>query len=116
MPRRFVVPLDGSAFAEAALPAATRMARQTGAHLELVMVHQPQLTGASPMAAMDLDARMRQHEIGYLTRQAERIATESHLAATTAVLDGPVGVEARQPRPVAKGRTRGDEHPRTDPH
>lgn len=90
MRRRIVVPLDGSAFAEAALPAATRMARQTGAHLELVMVHQPQLTGASPMAAMDLDARIREHEIGYLTQQAERIATDSYLAATTAVLDGPV--------------------------
>jgi nucleotide-binding universal stress UspA family protein len=90
MHRRIIVPLDGSAFAEAALPAATRMARQTGAHLELVMVHQPQLTGASPMAAMHLDARIRQHKIGYLTQQAERIAADSHLAATTAVLDGPV--------------------------
>jgi len=90
MHRRIVVPLDGSAFAEAALPAATRMARQIGAHLELVLVHQPQLTGPSPTAAMDPDTSIRQHEIGYLTRQAERIATESHLMARAAVLDGPV--------------------------
>jgi nucleotide-binding universal stress UspA family protein len=90
MDRRIAVPLDGSAFAEAALPAATTMARQTGAHLELVMVHQPQLAGVSPLVAMDLDARIRQHEIDYLKQQAAQMAAESRVAVTTSVLDGPV--------------------------
>jgi nucleotide-binding universal stress UspA family protein len=89
MHRRIAVPLDGSAFAEAALPLATTMARQTGAHLELVMVHQPQLAGVSLLAAMDLDARIHQHEIDYLKQQAE-VAAESRVAVTTNVLDGPV--------------------------
>jgi nucleotide-binding universal stress UspA family protein len=90
MARRIVVPLDGSAFAEAALPAAVRVARQTGAQVELVTVHQPQLGGASPIAAMEVDARQREQEVAYLARKAEQIVTEARLLVTTAVLDGPV--------------------------
>src|SRR6266540_3017233 len=90
MQRRIVVPLDGSAFAEAALSVAITIARQTVGHLELVMVHQAQLTGASPMAAMDADKRVRGQENRYLAGEAERIAADTGVPVTPAVLDGPV--------------------------
>jgi nucleotide-binding universal stress UspA family protein len=38
MLRRILVPLDGSRFAEKALPTAFRLSRRDGAQLELVMV------------------------------------------------------------------------------
>jgi nucleotide-binding universal stress UspA family protein len=90
MHRRIVVPLDGSAFAEAALPPATSIARQTVAHLELVMVHQAQLTGASPMGAIEVDERIRDQETRYLAAEAQQIAADSGVPAMWAVLDGPV--------------------------
>jgi nucleotide-binding universal stress UspA family protein len=100
MYRRIVVPLDGSAFAEAALPAAITIARQTVGHLELVMVHQAQLTGASPMAAMDVDERVRAQERRYLAGEAERIVANTGVPVTPAVLDGPVvSALARYVRP-----------------
>lgn len=40
--RKLVVPLDGSSFAEFALPVATTLARRIGADLELVMVRDPE--------------------------------------------------------------------------
>ncbi len=89
MYRRIVVPLDGSAFAEAALPAAAAIAHRTEGCLELLMVHQSQLTGASPTAAMELDVRLRQGESAYLTQQARRIPSPE-IAVTSALLDGPV--------------------------
>ena len=39
MNQKILVPLDGSAFAEQALPWALRIARHTGAELDLVRVH-----------------------------------------------------------------------------
>jgi len=41
MIRSIVVPLDGSRFAEAAIPTATRLARSAHAKLHLMLVHQP---------------------------------------------------------------------------
>lgn len=43
---RIMVPLDGSAFGEYALPAATELARRSGASLELVHVHRHREYGA----------------------------------------------------------------------
>ncbi len=40
MYRSILVPLDGSAFAEAAIPLALSIADRAGAHLELVRVHE----------------------------------------------------------------------------
>jgi nucleotide-binding universal stress UspA family protein len=89
MYRHIVVPLDGSGFAEAALPTAAGIAHRTEGRLELVMVHQPQLTGANPAAAMELDGRIRQGEGAYLAQQASRIPS-ADVAVASVVLDGPV--------------------------
>ena len=53
--RQILVPLDGSTFAEAALPVALSLRRSSGARLHLVTVHEPDLQidvyGLAPMAA-----------------------------------------------------------------
>jgi nucleotide-binding universal stress UspA family protein len=89
MRRRILVPLDGSAFAEAALPAAAAIGQRTEGRLELVMVHQPQLIRTNPTAAMDLEARIRRGQVAYLAEQAGRV-TRSGVPVTSVVLDGPV--------------------------
>lgn len=54
--RSMMVPVDGSAFAEHALPTAVELAKRTGATLHLVRVHQPPVVAAaeSPVI-MDTD-------------------------------------------------------------
>lgn len=87
-----LVPLDGSALAEKALPQAVALAGRFGAALHLVTVHPP-LTLYSPVddpvAAMaEVDREARAAEAEYLRRQAERIAADSGIAVNDAVLDG----------------------------
>jgi nucleotide-binding universal stress UspA family protein len=56
MIRSILVPLDGSRFAEAALPVAERLARDTHSKVRLVMVHMPEsvLVGAGEMSIWSL--------------------------------------------------------------
>jgi nucleotide-binding universal stress UspA family protein len=77
MYERIVVPLDGSTFAECALPLAERVARRSGAELRLVTVAEP-----SGPAASELER--------YLAAVAERIADGEPKAITTAVRTGGV--------------------------
>lgn len=67
--RNILVPLDGSHFAEAALPYAVHLARSTKARLHLIMVHEPvpALVGmgeAPPL--IDFDEQSRDREMNYL--------------------------------------------------
>jgi nucleotide-binding universal stress UspA family protein len=68
-----MVPLDGSIFAEHALPAAIDLARRTGATLHLVRVHQPPVL-PSPDAPVIVDVdwveSLRAEELAYLDRVA----------------------------------------------
>ena len=71
MYRTVLVPLDGSAFAEHALPLALSIAGRAGATLRLVRVHVPAATlyRSSELAAyLDLDTRVREEERAYLMR------------------------------------------------
>ncbi len=58
--RRILVPLDGSAWSESALPMAVRVARAADAELVLVhVVPAPELTETDPLEAEDLELRNR---------------------------------------------------------
>jgi len=77
--RDILVPLDGSRFAEAALPLASRLARLSKARLHLLLAHQPTpvLVGMGDMLPPppELDEDRRQRERAYLI---ERTAALRH--------------------------------------
>lgn len=52
---RILVPLDGSAFAEHALPAALAIARRSGATIQLALVHSPFSSGQDPWSVDYVD-------------------------------------------------------------
>lgn len=90
--RRIVVPLDGSLFAEAALPIAAAVARESHSTISLVEVHEAILGEADVSFAMSAgwDEELREGEQEYLARTAKRLADEGGIAVETALLDDPV--------------------------
>lgn len=90
--RRIVVPLDGSMFAEAALPIAAAVARESHSTVSLVEVHEPILGEADVSFATSAgwDDELREGENEYLTRTATRLTEEHGIAVDTALLDDPV--------------------------
>jgi nucleotide-binding universal stress UspA family protein len=94
MPRSILVPLDGSPFAEHALPLALAVARRLGASIELVLVHEP---SRFPHPSADLrtpDAliavAVREHGDDYLRGAAERVREATEVPVATRLLEGPV--------------------------
>ncbi len=88
--RHLLVPLDGSGFAEAALPLAMRIARHDGASLELALVHEddePVLVAAGHAAR---DRRDRALELAYLEETAREIGYGGSGAPSTGILEGDV--------------------------
>jgi nucleotide-binding universal stress UspA family protein len=99
MYRSLLVPLDGSAFAEHALPVALGIARRAGASLKVVSVHMPLLAmGADSIApgSYKAEARVMEQERAYLDEVAQRLATVSPVPVTTALVEGPVVAEMLQ--------------------
>jgi nucleotide-binding universal stress UspA family protein len=94
--RSVVVPLDGSAFGEQALPPAVAVARATGAALRLVHKHVPPAP-IHPDGALARDSaissRSRALEWTYLEQAAGRAAAGGGLAVSTDLVEGPT-VEA----------------------
>jgi nucleotide-binding universal stress UspA family protein len=89
MLRRVVVPLDGSSFAEAALPFAADIAHRIGGQVDLVTVHHPMPPmDVSPATAGEIDATLREQEEVYVKDQADRLARGFGIPATATVLDG----------------------------
>ena len=94
--RNVLVPLDGSPFAESALPMAADIARRAAARLTLVTVHTPMLPahGAQGVPALDpgFDDEMRADIRAYLEMVRLRLAGEAPAIpeVETVVLDGPV--------------------------
>lgn len=86
MYKRILVPLDGSPFAEHALPAAVAISRLTHAALHLVRVHEPSsMTYGSRGRSDEL---LRQRELEYLHTAAARAIASGARAVATALVDG----------------------------
>ena len=90
--RSVLVPLDGSAFAEQALPWAAAIARASRARLRLALVHQqptpPPLDELSSRLYTKIELALRKSQDAYLRRQAERMREEHELQVTKAMLQG----------------------------
>jgi nucleotide-binding universal stress UspA family protein len=91
MYRTVLVPLDGSAFAEHALPLALSIASRAGAALRLVRVHVPAATryrDSELAGSLDLDELVRKEERAYLDEVSGRVVQASGLRPGTTLLDG----------------------------
>jgi nucleotide-binding universal stress UspA family protein len=91
--RRILVPLDGSAFAERALPLAADVARRTGAELQIVHVdstfglaHTPDRLVHEDIVFRDRDDLTR-HKRDYVKRLAAQLRRESTVRITPIVLN-----------------------------
>src|SRR5262245_5913277 len=82
MIRTILVPLDGSASSEHALPYSVNLAKRAGAALRLVYVRQPM----TPSRQISPPPK----EQDYLDMVAGRIRQTDHLSVYSSVLEGPV--------------------------
>ena len=93
MYRSILVPLDGSAFGEHALPVAHAIARASGATVHLAQVHVPSVKhylASAPSVDAGLDAENRKREQAYLEDIPARMGAEADLKLVPVSLDGPV--------------------------
>lgn len=92
--RSVLTPLDGSPFAEQALPLAADIARHSGAILQLALVHDPApaLISVVDVSVTDpkLDMEARAGEQAYLSRIENRLCASAGVQVATVLLDGPV--------------------------
>jgi nucleotide-binding universal stress UspA family protein len=88
MYRSILVPLDGSLFAEHALPLAMGIARRSQATLHLIHVHDP--CDDRLLTYYTLDPAVERSERAYLAGLARRLAAVSGLSICTAVVGGEV--------------------------
>jgi nucleotide-binding universal stress UspA family protein len=94
MIRDILLPLDGSAFSEHALPGALDVARRMGARLHLVQVHEAPTAQVYPDGLPVYDERwngaLRAQAEEYLRSVAHRCMERAGVSPTTELLDGPV--------------------------
>jgi nucleotide-binding universal stress UspA family protein len=92
--RSVLVPLDGSTFAEHALPMAAEIARRSEAMLQLALVHHPVPALATaievPEFETQIDQESRDRERAYLSETVGRVRQGANVPVTSALLDGPV--------------------------
>jgi nucleotide-binding universal stress UspA family protein len=91
MYRNILIPLDGSAFAEHALPFAVSIARRAGATLQIVQVHvpiAPLYSGRELVADFTLDYIIRENETAYLDRVVKQLAEINPVRVNRALVDG----------------------------
>jgi nucleotide-binding universal stress UspA family protein len=87
-----MVPLDGTQFAEAALPIAMSLARRDGLALQLVTVWQPTLPLYDTMGLLDQwEQRRRTERLEYMTEIAQRVEKASGLHVSVEHLVGRPG-------------------------
>jgi nucleotide-binding universal stress UspA family protein len=91
MYRSLLVPLDGSAFAEHALPLAASIARRAGASLQVVQAHVPAASfyiGSEFGAEITLDATVRENEAAYLDSVVKRLTENIPEQVSRTLVDG----------------------------
>lgn len=92
--RSILVPLDGSPFAEQALPFALGIAARTGALVQVALVHHPVPALATALEVPEIEAQLdqeaRSREQGYLTSTVDRARARANVPITATVLDGAV--------------------------
>jgi nucleotide-binding universal stress UspA family protein len=90
--RTILVPLDGSAFGEHALPFACTIAQRASATLLLTQVHLPVMPLTSEVAAytVELDLEQRDNQRRHVQEIATRLANEYSIRVDSAVLDAPI--------------------------
>jgi nucleotide-binding universal stress UspA family protein len=92
--RSIFVPLDGSPFAEQAIPLAADIARRAGAMLQLALVHHPVPALATALevpeieAQLDQEARLREQT--YLDQVVRRLRDQANVPISAVLLDGAV--------------------------
>jgi len=93
MYRAILVPLDGSAFGEQALPVALGIAQRAGATVYLVHVHmagRSAFVDAPVIAHASLEMQARATERAYLDQLAQRVVRSHDVHIESVLLDGPV--------------------------
>jgi nucleotide-binding universal stress UspA family protein len=88
MYQSILVPLDGSAFGEHALPLAWSIARRANGRLQVVHVHE--LKADRLLTFYNLDPAVPEAERAYLHQVARRLAAQGEVAVDTALVSGPV--------------------------
>jgi nucleotide-binding universal stress UspA family protein len=94
MLQRILVPLDGSAFGEQALPIAIRIAERDHAELELVHAYEslpPFRTIGAPSIDPAFDQERRKEYADYLDGMAEWVRERTAAPVVVDVIDGPPG-------------------------
>jgi nucleotide-binding universal stress UspA family protein len=90
--RSVLVPLDGSPFAEQALPWAIAIARAARARLRVALVHQvpspPPLDETSVRLYTQIELALRKSQREYLRRLVERVRREHEVQTAAAMLQG----------------------------
>jgi nucleotide-binding universal stress UspA family protein len=98
MYRSILVPLDGSAFGEHALPLALSIARRAGAEVQLLHVHSP-LVSIYPEGAFavdtQLDHELKRRQQTYLEGVAQRLKGLADLRVHPVVLEGAIAPTIR---------------------
>lgn len=93
MLKRIIVPLDGSGFAEQAIPMALRLAERDRSEIELVHVYEtlpPYVVQGAPPLDPTLDHDLERDRRAYLDAIAGWLRSQTSLTVTTAVLEGDV--------------------------
>jgi nucleotide-binding universal stress UspA family protein len=93
MIKLIMVPLDGSAFSEQALPTALSIAKRDNADVEIVHVYEmiwPSLTEGAPPLDPSLDLELRHRALERLEKLAEEMRTSANLNVKATLLDGVV--------------------------
>src|SRR5262249_5454182 len=99
MVRTVLVPLDGSAFGEHALPHALAVARRAGAALELTHVHitpLPVFLDPYPGMELPLDGNARKEAEDCLERMKRRLEPIAGVPVRTALVEGAIAEALRQ--------------------
>jgi nucleotide-binding universal stress UspA family protein len=93
-----LVPLDGSAFGEQALPLAMSMARRTGSSLNLIHVHSLLDATYAELQVFDntLDQEMRLKERDYLHKIQKQVQDRLSIPVTIRNVDGDVATVIRE--------------------